>query len=210
MNVRIGACHVYRIDPSTGAAAAVATDFEKPNGLAFSQDETRLYIVDTGVTHKVDGPHHVRRFQVSADGRSIAGGGRVRHLPGRRVRRLSHRRARQPVAVGGRWRALSRQRRLQLLGKIRIPEAARRTCCFGGSEAQPAVHLRDDIAVLRVSAHPCRGASRGARSSLGTRTVTCSPTPRTRPWRGDSCRTRASTTCARAGRRSCRRACRRA
>ncbi len=33
-----------------------------------------LYIADTGLTHKEDGPHHVRRFKVSADGASIAGG----------------------------------------------------------------------------------------------------------------------------------------
>src|SRR5438552_3857426 len=46
----IGACHVYRIDPS-GTVTAVATDFAKPNGLAFSPDESKLYIVDTGYSH---------------------------------------------------------------------------------------------------------------------------------------------------------------
>ena len=59
--------HVYRIDGTTGALTRVATDFEKPNGLAFSVDEKYLYIADTGVTHKLNGPKHIRRFDVSAD-----------------------------------------------------------------------------------------------------------------------------------------------
>ena len=70
----IGACNVYRIDPSSGRVTIVASDFVQPNGLAFSPDESLLYIVDTGLTHKEDGPHHVRRFNVSADGNSITGG----------------------------------------------------------------------------------------------------------------------------------------
>ncbi|SVA99162.1 uncharacterized protein METZ01_LOCUS152016, partial [marine metagenome] len=39
--------NVYRLDPRTGQATVVADDFEKPNGLCFSPDESRLYIVDT-------------------------------------------------------------------------------------------------------------------------------------------------------------------
>jgi len=70
----IGARNVYRIDATSGRVTIVASDFVQPNGLAFSPDETLLYIVDTGLTHKVDGPRHVRRFNVSADGASIAGG----------------------------------------------------------------------------------------------------------------------------------------
>jgi gluconolactonase len=47
----IGACHVYRIDPDTGACEIVADDFERPNGLAFSLDERVLYIADSQVRH---------------------------------------------------------------------------------------------------------------------------------------------------------------
>jgi gluconolactonase len=67
----IGASNVYRIDPSSGEVAAVATDFVKPNGIAFSPDEKRLYIVDTGATHVPDGPRHMRVADVAADGRSL-------------------------------------------------------------------------------------------------------------------------------------------
>lgn len=70
----IGNCNVYRIDPANGQIAAVASDFVQPNGLAFSPNESLLYIVDTGLTHLPDGPHHVRRFRVSEDGASISDG----------------------------------------------------------------------------------------------------------------------------------------
>jgi len=68
----IGACHVYRIDGQTGMVTMVANDFEKPNGLAFSPDESLLYIADTGVTHKDGGPKHIRRFKVN--GAKLSGG----------------------------------------------------------------------------------------------------------------------------------------
>jgi gluconolactonase len=65
--------NVFRLDPSTGALIAVATDFDKPNGLAFSPDETHLYIADSAIT---DGPgknSHIRRFTVNDNG-TLSGG----------------------------------------------------------------------------------------------------------------------------------------
>ena len=41
---------VYRIDPNSSEVTLVASDIERPNGLCFSPDEKRLYIVDTGKT----------------------------------------------------------------------------------------------------------------------------------------------------------------
>jgi gluconolactonase len=70
----IGSNNVYRIDPRDGRVAVVASDFVQPNGLAFSPDESLLYIADTGLTHRADGPHHVRRFKVSADACALSGG----------------------------------------------------------------------------------------------------------------------------------------
>jgi len=42
---------VYRMDGKTGKASIVIDSFDKPNGLAFSSDEKKLYVIDTGLTH---------------------------------------------------------------------------------------------------------------------------------------------------------------
>ncbi len=66
--------YVFRL-ASDGTLTAVARDFDKPNGLAFSPDESVLYVADSAVT---DGPgrnSHIRRFTVNADG--TLGGGEV-------------------------------------------------------------------------------------------------------------------------------------
>jgi len=69
----VGACHVYRIDPQTGDVSIVADDFVRPNGIAFSPDEKRLYVADTGATHVTDGPRHIRVFDVDDKGK-LSGG----------------------------------------------------------------------------------------------------------------------------------------
>src|SRR5215467_9103513 len=56
---------VYRLDPTSGQATIVADDFDKPNGLAFSADEKKLYIIDSGLTH--GGRANMRVFDVDGD-----------------------------------------------------------------------------------------------------------------------------------------------
>ena len=62
---------VFRFDPATGEIGVIASDFVQPNGLAFSPDESILYVADTGATHVENGPRHIRALQVAADGRSV-------------------------------------------------------------------------------------------------------------------------------------------
>ena len=69
----IGASHVYRVDPDSGEVRIAADDFVKPNGLAFSPGERRLFVSDTGATHVEGGPRHIRVFDVGADG-TLSGG----------------------------------------------------------------------------------------------------------------------------------------
>jgi gluconolactonase len=57
---------VYRYDPRAGELTVVADSFAKPNGLAFSPDETVLYVGDNGA------PHHLLAFDV-ADGARLTG-----------------------------------------------------------------------------------------------------------------------------------------
>ncbi|MDD9949147.1 MAG: SMP-30/gluconolactonase/LRE family protein [candidate division Zixibacteria bacterium] len=55
---------VYRLDPVTGGATVIADDFMRPNGLCFSPDESRLYVVDTGASHDPNGPAHIRVLDI--------------------------------------------------------------------------------------------------------------------------------------------------
>jgi gluconolactonase len=59
-------CAVFRLSPDGATITPVVTDFANPNGLAFSPDESLLYINDT--TRR-----HIRVFDVQPDG-SLANG----------------------------------------------------------------------------------------------------------------------------------------
>ena len=59
--------YVYRLDPETRKVTKAADGFDQPNGLAFSPDEKKLYVADSGK------PHHIRAFNVNADG-TLSGG----------------------------------------------------------------------------------------------------------------------------------------
>jgi len=69
----LGRCYVFLVDPRSGELAVAADDFDKPNGIAFAPDERLLYVVDTGGSHTPNGPRHIRRFAVGADGK-LSGG----------------------------------------------------------------------------------------------------------------------------------------
>lgn len=73
----IGKNQVYRFDPASGELSVVADDFDRPNGLAFSPDESELYIADSGFARghgfgfEEGRPRHVRGFRV-VDGKRLA------------------------------------------------------------------------------------------------------------------------------------------
>ncbi len=119
-------CQVYRIDPN-GAVQAVLNDMECPNGLAFSPDESRLYVADTGRLHSAD-PQHIRVYDMvngwpengrlfhkidrgCADGIRVDSDGNLWSSAGDGV---------QCIAPDG-----------HLMGKIMIPEPVS-NLCFGG------------------------------------------------------------------------------
>ncbi len=126
----IGACHVYRVDPS-GKISIVADDFVKPNGIAFSPDEKILYIADTGASHDDDAPRHIRKFTVGKNGK--LSGGKVFAecnaglFDGFRV-----------DTTGRIWTSAGDGIHCYdpdgtLIGKIRIPEVVA-NCTFGGAK----------------------------------------------------------------------------
>lgn len=119
-------CNVYRVDPA-GGIEAVITDINCPNGLAFSPDETRLYVADTGRMFSQD-TRHILRFDMvdgrprngrpfhiiavgAADGIRLDSDGNLWSSAGDGVRCLS------PDGV--------------LLGLVRVPEGVS-NLCFGG------------------------------------------------------------------------------
>ncbi|HET7121419.1 MAG TPA: SMP-30/gluconolactonase/LRE family protein [Solirubrobacterales bacterium] len=58
---------VFRFDPRRDELR-VATDLlEEPNGLAFSPDESILYVSDTSAASREGGNHHILAFDVGAD-----------------------------------------------------------------------------------------------------------------------------------------------
>jgi gluconolactonase len=58
-------CNVYRIEPDSGKMTAVVTDLDCPNGLAFSEDEAKLYVADTGKMFDKDANQRIRCYQVT-------------------------------------------------------------------------------------------------------------------------------------------------
>ncbi|MFN4192523.1 MAG: SMP-30/gluconolactonase/LRE family protein [Tabrizicola sp.] len=63
-------CSVYRVGPDSGIEAVI-TDMACPNGLAFSPDESLLYVADTGRMFHSD-PQHIRVFDM-VEGRPVNG-----------------------------------------------------------------------------------------------------------------------------------------
>ena len=59
--------NVYRWDPADKSLAVVIGDISRPNGLAFSPDESTLYVVEAGVTPRV-----IRAYDVVDEGRRLA------------------------------------------------------------------------------------------------------------------------------------------
>lgn len=116
----IGACHVYRVDPS-GDVSVVAEDFVRPNGLAFSADEHQLYVGDTR-------RKHIRRFEAKdgqLSGGEVFGTCDARSFDGIR---LDH--------TGRVWAAAGDGLHVfdpdgTLLGKLRIPQIVS-NLTFGG------------------------------------------------------------------------------
>lgn len=129
-------CFVYCASPD-GRLHAVATDFDKPNGLAFSLDEKRLYIADSGAIKGAsfpgidyDLPHHIRVFDV--DGTTLSGGDVFAEIhPGvPDGLRVDHEGYVWTSAMDG-IRCLNADG--GLIGKIVLP-AATSNLCFGGPD----------------------------------------------------------------------------
>ena len=64
---------LYRFEPDSGRITVAAGDFDGPNGLAFSPDERRLYVAETGDQTTDNPKQYIRAFDVDAHGQ-LSGG----------------------------------------------------------------------------------------------------------------------------------------
>ena len=128
-------CFVFRLEPDTGRLDAMVTDMIHPNGLAFSPDESVLYVADTSVAVLGDqGLHHLRAYDIKRDGSG------VRAVNGRLFADIN-----PGCPDGFRLDAsgnifTSSQDAIQIfapdgtrLGRIPVPETSS-NCCFGGPD----------------------------------------------------------------------------
>ena len=127
-----GGCYVFRFEPASGTLTAVVTDLVYPNGLAFSPDESVLYVADTaGPSHGV--PLRIVAYDVSR-GVCSRRGTAVELEDGSAADGLR-------VDVHGRiWTSAGPAVRVyspsfELLATIAVPETVS-NLCFGGPDGQ--------------------------------------------------------------------------
>lgn len=139
-------CVVYCFDPETETLTPVVTDMNCPNGLAFSPDESLLYVADTGRMFESD-PQHIRVYPVSKNN-SVGAGADFHSIDrgacdGFRV-----------DVHGNLWSSASDgvhciSPQGQVLGKILVPELVSNVC-FGG-RAKHELYITATTSVYRVA-----------------------------------------------------------
>jgi gluconolactonase len=122
--------NVYRWDPQTGKLAVVAGDVNRPNGLAFSPDESQLYIVEAGVTPRVIRAYHVAGARLSG-GRVLITAERDGTPDGLRVDVDGNLWAGWGMGAEGLDGVAVFNPQGKLIGRIELPERCA-NLCFGG------------------------------------------------------------------------------
>ncbi|WDZ82044.1 SMP-30/gluconolactonase/LRE family protein (plasmid) [Ensifer adhaerens] len=142
-------CSVYRVDPD-GHIEAVATELKCPNGLAFSPDETRLYVADTGRMFGADA-QYVCVFDVGPAGKISGGNAFYTISPG----------CADGFRVdfdGNLWSSAADGVHCiapdgHLMGKILVPEVVS-NLCFGG-RAKHQLFITATTSIYTISLNRC-------------------------------------------------------
>jgi gluconolactonase len=149
---------VFRLEPESGALAVATDHLAHPNGLAFSGDESILYISDTSGSIDPDGNHHIMAFDVE-DGRTLANPRVLAEISpgladGFRVDRTDH----IFTSAGDGIHVLNPEGRR--IGMIPIPEVTS-NCVFGGPDGTD-LFITASTSLYRVPTRTT-GASRPVR-----------------------------------------------
>ena len=150
-----GGCNVFRFEPASGTLTAVITDLVHPNGLAFSPDESVLYVADTA------GPGYGVPLRIATYG---VRGGQCSPRTGTLELEDGHAADGLRVDVEGRiWTSAGPSVRIyspsfELLDTIAVPETVS-NLCFGGPDGQD-LHLTATTSLYRIRTTTTDAAAR--------------------------------------------------
>jgi gluconolactonase len=131
--------NVYRVDPKSGDIKVVVDDFVEPNGITFSPDEKKLYVIDTGFTDNPDNSSHIRVFDLDVAAGKVSNSKVFAEMP-----KPSITDGMRTDTAGNIWCSVGwgdpnedgvrcYTAEGDLLGKIHIPETVA-NLCFGGQQ----------------------------------------------------------------------------
>ena len=155
-----GGCYVFRFEPASGTLTAVVTDLVYPNGLAFSPDESVLYVTDTA------GPAHGVPLKIASY--DVLGGACKRRAPAVELED-GHAADGLRVDVQGRiWTSAGSAVRVyspsfELLDIIEVPEKVSNVC-FGGPGGQD-LYITATTSLYRIRTTTRDAAARTATSA---------------------------------------------
>ena len=155
-----GGCYVFRFEPASGTLTAVVTDLVYPNGLAFSPDESVLYVTDTA------GPDHGVPLRIASY--EVLGGVCKRRAPAVELGE-GHAADGLRVDVQGRiWTSAGSAVRVyspsfELLDTIEVPEKVSNVC-FGGPDGQD-LYITATTSLYRIRTTTRDAAARTATSA---------------------------------------------
>ena len=135
---------VYRVDPKSAQIEKITDELDQPNGICFSPDYKKVYIADTGSGRET------KVFDLDGSNK-LRNGKRVRAVFKRRGGRHALRRRREPV--GGSASGRSDRRAERRADRHDPPAGELRERVFRRHQAQPAVHVREPVAVHGLRRH---------------------------------------------------------
>jgi len=139
--------NVFRFLPDSRKVSIVVSDFDMPNGICLSPDETMIYIADSGQ------PRHIRVFEVAADGSLSKGKVFCKIDQGAPDGIRCDREGRVYSSAADGVQIFSPEG--ELIGKILVPEGPA-NLCFGGVDGKTLfITARTSLYSIELEAAGC-------------------------------------------------------